>query len=148
MIDTKIYRDIAARTDGAFMLGVVGPVRTGKSTFIKRFMETMVIPEIENTYTRERARDELPQSGSGRTIMTAEPKFIPEEAVRLSLDGRELSVRLVDCVGYMVEARRDSLKTASSALSQRRGSSRRSGDHRPPRRAHAASSRSTQPSAS
>ena len=84
MIDTKIYRDIAARTDGAFMLGVVGPVRTGKSTFIKRFMETMVIPEIENTYTRERARDELPQSGSGRTIMTAEPKFIPEEAVRLS----------------------------------------------------------------
>ena len=103
MIDTKIYRDIAARTDGAFMLGVVGPVRTGKSTFIKRFMETMVIPEIENTYTRERARDELPQSGSGRTIMTAEPKFIPEEAVRLSLDGCELSVRLVDCVGYMVE---------------------------------------------
>ena len=103
MIDTKIYRDIAARTDGAFMLGVVGPVRTGKSTFIKRFMETMVIPEIENTYTRERARDELPQSGSGRTIMTAEPKFIPEEAVRLSLDGCELSVRLVDCVGYMVD---------------------------------------------
>lgn len=103
MIDTKIYRDIAARTDGAFMLGVVGPVRTGKSTFIKRFMETMVIPEIGNTYTRERARDELPQSGSGRTIMTAEPKFIPEEAVRLSLDGCELSVRLVDCVGYMVE---------------------------------------------
>ena len=103
MIDTKIYRDIAARTDGAFMLGVVGPVRTGKSTFIKRFMETMVIPEIENTYTRERARDELPQSGSGRTIMTAEPKFIPEEAVRLSLDGCELSVRLVDCAAGQFE---------------------------------------------
>lgn len=103
MIDTKIYRDIASRTDGAFMLGVVGPVRTGKSTFIKRFMETMVIPRIDNTYTRERARDELPQSGSGRTIMTAEPKFIPEEAVRLELDGASLSVRLVDCVGYMVE---------------------------------------------
>ena len=103
MIDTKIYRDIAARTDGAFMLGVVGPVRTGKSTFIKRFMETMVIPQIDNTYTKERARDELPQSGSGRTIMTAEPKFIPEEAVRLSFDGCELSVRLVDCVGYMVD---------------------------------------------
>ena len=116
MIDTKIYRDIAARTDGAFMLGVVGPVRTGKSTFIKRFMETMVIPEIENTYTRERARDELPQSGSGRTIMTAEPKFIPEEAVRLSLTAW----------GTWSRARRDSLKTASSALSQRRGSSRRS----------------------
>lgn len=103
MIDTKIYRDIAARTDGAFMLGIVGPVRTGKSTFIKRFMETMVIPQIDNTYARERARDELPQSGSGRTIMTAEPKFVPEEAVRLSLDGVELSVRLVDCVGYMVD---------------------------------------------
>lgn len=112
MIDTKIYRDIAARTDGAFMLGVVGPVRTGKSTFIKRFMETMVIPEIGNTYTRERARDELPQSGSGRTIMTAEPKFIPEEAVRLSLDGCELSVRLVDCVGYMVEGAAGQFETA------------------------------------
>ena len=79
MTDTNIYRDIAARTDGAFMLGVVGPVRTGKSTFIKRFMETLVIPRIDNTYMKERARDELPQSGSGRTIMTAEPKFVPEK---------------------------------------------------------------------
>ena len=104
MTDTAIYRDIAARTDGAFMLGVVGPVRTGKSTFIKRFMESMVIPRIENTYMRERARDELPQSGSGRTIMTAEPKFVPEDAVAVKLDeNTQMSVRLIDCVGYMVE---------------------------------------------
>ena len=104
MTDNSIYRDIAARTDGAFLLGVVGPVRTGKSTFIKRFMETMVIPRIENTYMRERARDELPQSGSGKTIMTAEPKFVPENAVSIRLDDTgELSVRLVDCVGYMVD---------------------------------------------
>ena len=104
MTDTNIYRDIATRTDGAFMLGVVGPVRTGKSTFIKRFMETLVIPQIDNTYMRERAKDELPQSGSGKTIMTAEPKFVPENAVTVKLgDGAELSVRLVDCVGYMVE---------------------------------------------
>jgi len=105
MTDTSIYRDIAQRTEGAFMLGVVGPVRTGKSTFIKRFMETLIIPRIENTYMRERARDELPQSGSGRTIMTAEPKFVPEDAVNIDIgDGAELSVRLVDCVGYMVES--------------------------------------------
>jgi len=101
--DRKIYEDIALRTEGDIYIGVVGPVRTGKSTFIKRFMETMVIPNIENVYRRERARDELPQSGSGRTIMTAEPKFIPEEAVSLSVDGGgEFQVRLVDCVGYMV----------------------------------------------
>lgn len=104
MTDTSIYSDIALRTDGAFLLGVVGPVRTGKSTFIKRFMETLVIPHIENTFMKERARDELPQSGSGRTIMTAEPKFVPENAVSVSLgDNAQLSVRLVDCVGYMVE---------------------------------------------
>lgn len=104
MTDTGIYRDIAARTDGAFMLGVVGPVRTGKSTFIKRFMESMVIPRIDNTYMRERARDELPQSGSGRTIMTAEPKFVPEDAVAVKLDeNTQMSVRLIDCVGYMVD---------------------------------------------
>ena len=104
MTGINIYQDIAARTNGAFMLGIVGPVRTGKSTFIKRFMETMVIPQIDNTYMRERARDELPQSGSGRTIMTAEPKFVPENAVSITVGGStELSVRLVDCVGYMVD---------------------------------------------
>lgn len=104
MENRKIYEDIAQRTDGDIYIGVVGPVRTGKSTFIKRFMETLVLPNIENSYRRERARDELPQSGSGRTIMTAEPKFVPEEAVSLSIDGSAaFSVRLIDCVGYMVE---------------------------------------------
>lgn len=103
MENQKIYEDIAQRTAGDIYIGVVGPVRTGKSTFIKRFMETMVIPSIDNIYTRERARDELPQSGSGRTIMTAEPKFVPEEAVDISLEGgTNFCVRLIDCVGYMV----------------------------------------------
>ena len=103
-MNRSIYQDIASRTDGSFMLGVVGPVRTGKSTFIKRFMETVVIPQIDNTYMRERTRDELPQSGSGRTIMTAEPKFVPENAINIKVDdSTELSVRLVDCVGYMVD---------------------------------------------
>ncbi len=103
MTEQSIYKDIATRTHGAVMIGVVGPVRTGKSTFIKRFMELAVIPEIEDEYIRERALDELPQSGSGRTIMTSEPKFVPEEAVKIRLDDNaEVAVRLVDCVGYMV----------------------------------------------
>ena len=104
MTKTDIYKDICTRTNGAFLLGVVGPVRTGKSTFIKKFMETLVIPNIDDVYARERAKDELPQSGSGRVIMTSEPKFVPEEAVSISVDGDiELSVRLIDCVGYMVQ---------------------------------------------
>lgn len=104
MENRTIYEDIAQRTDGDIYIGVVGPVRTGKSTFIKRFMETMVIPRIENAYVRQRAQDELPQSGSGRTIMTAEPKFVPEEAVDITFAGGEnLQVRLIDCVGYMVD---------------------------------------------
>ena len=99
----NIYADIAKRTGGGIYIGVVGPVRTGKSTFIKRLMETLVIPNIADLYQRERAKDELPQSGSGKTIMTAEPKFVPEEAVQISPDGTaELSVRLIDSVGYMV----------------------------------------------
>ena len=102
-MNTTIYQTIATRTAGDIYIGVVGPVRTGKSTFIKRFMETQVIPNIENVYRRERARDELPQSGSGRTIMTAEPKFVPEEAAQVQLEGgASFSVRLIDCVGYMV----------------------------------------------
>ena len=101
---SKIYEDIAQRTNGDVYIGVVGPVRTGKSTFIKRFMETLVIPKIDNVYRKERARDELPQSGSGKTIMTAEPKFIPEEAVDIALsDNADVKVRLIDCVGYMVD---------------------------------------------
>ncbi|MBR4098431.1 MAG: stage IV sporulation protein A [Clostridium sp.] len=104
MENQKIYEDISLRTEGDIYIGVVGPVRTGKSTFIKRFMESLVIPNIENVYRRERARDELPQSGSGRTIMTAEPKFVPEEAVSLSMEGGGgFQVRLIDCVGYMVD---------------------------------------------
>ena len=104
MSESNIYADIAQRTGGAVMIGVVGPVRTGKSTFIKRFMELMVIPNIDNEYAQARAHDELPLGGSGRTIMTSEPKFVPEEAVRMTIDGEvQLSVRLVDCVGYMVE---------------------------------------------
>lgn len=103
MDNTKLYEDIAQRTQGDIYIGVVGPVRTGKSTFIKRFMETMVLPKIENGYVRDRARDELPQSGSGRVVMTAEPKFVPEDAVVLAMeDGSTFSVRLIDCVGYMV----------------------------------------------
>ena len=99
----SIYEQIAGRTDGTVYIGVVGPVRTGKSTFIKRFMEQLVLPNIENVYERERATDELPQSGSGRTIMTAEPKFVPNEAARISPDGKTtLRVRLIDSVGYMI----------------------------------------------
>ena len=99
----NLYADIAARTGGNIYIGVVGPVRTGKSTFIKRFMEQLVIPNISDPYRRERAQDELPQSGSGKTIMTSEPKFVPEEAVEISPDGTvKLRVRLIDSVGYMV----------------------------------------------
>ena len=99
----NFYRDIALRTDSNIYIGVVGPVRTGKSTFIKRFMESLVLPRIDDIYLKERTKDELPQSGSGRTIMTAEPKFVPEEAISIQLeDGVSLSVRLIDCVGYMI----------------------------------------------
>ena len=95
-----LYDQIAKRTAGSIYIGVVGPVRTGKSTFIKRFMEQLVLPHLENTYQRDRARDELPQSGSGRTIMTTEPKFVPEQAVEISPDGvSKLKVRLIADAG-------------------------------------------------
>ena len=103
MENVGIYQNIAQRTDGDIYIGVVGPVRTGKSTFIKKFMELLVLPNIENEYKKERAVDELPQSASGRTIMTTEPKFIPNEAVEISLNGNvKFKTRLVDCVGYLV----------------------------------------------
>ena len=100
---SNLYQDIATRTGGDIYIGVVGPVRTGKSTFIKRFMETMVLPRIENEPRRSRAADELPQSAAGRTIMTTEPKFIPEEAVSITLEPNvSFRVRMIDCVGYIV----------------------------------------------
>ena len=100
----NIYRDIAERTQGDIYVGVVGPVRTGKSTFIKKFMDTMVIPKINNTYKKERAKDELPQSGSGKTIHTTEPKFLPNEAIEITIDDDvNFKVRLIDCVGYIVK---------------------------------------------
>lgn len=104
MNNKDIYKDIATRTAGDIYIGVVGPVRTGKSTFIKNFMERLVIPNIDDKYKQSRAIDELPQSAGGKTIMTTEPKFIPNESVEISLDGNiKLKTRLVDCVGYLVD---------------------------------------------
>ena len=103
MAEHSIYRDIAERTGGDIYIGVVGPVRTGKSTFIKRFMESLVLPNIEDTYSRDRARDEMPQSAAGKTVMTTEPKFVPDEAVTIRMDDcASLRVKMVDCVGYIV----------------------------------------------
>lgn len=99
----SIYSDIARRTGGEIYIGVVGPVRTGKSTFIKKFMEQLVLPNMSDGYERERARDEMPQSAAGKTVMTTEPKFVPDNAVEIALaDGAKMKVKLCDCVGYMV----------------------------------------------
>jgi len=104
MKNIDLYQDISSRTQGDIYVGVVGPVRTGKSTFIKKFMDLLVIPNIENDYKKERARDELPQSAGGRTIMTTEPKFVPNEAIEITLENNlKLKTRLVDCVGYLVD---------------------------------------------
>ena len=103
MSEHSIYTDIAERTGGDIYIGVVGPVRTGKSTFIKRFMEALVLPNIAEGYVRDRARDEMPQSAAGKTVMTTEPKFIPDEAVPIVIDDcASLRVKMVDCVGYIV----------------------------------------------
>ena len=103
MDNTRIYEDIRKRTQGDIYIGVVGPVRTGKSTFIKKFMETIVLPNMDADAVKERAVDELPQSAAGRTIMTTEPKFIPEQAARVELNNNvNFRVRMVDCVGYIV----------------------------------------------
>ncbi len=102
-MEKSIYKDIAERTGGNIYLGVVGPVRSGKSTFISRFMNTLVIPNIKDDFRKSRANDELPQSSAGKTIMTTEPKFVPEEAVAIELeDGAKMNVRLIDCVGYII----------------------------------------------
>lgn len=99
-----LYKDIQTRTNGEIYLGVVGPVRTGKSTFIKRFMDLLVIPKMADENAKMRTKDELPQSASGRTIMTTEPKFVPKEAAEIMLgEGVPVKVRLIDCVGYMVK---------------------------------------------
>ena len=104
MENNSIYHDIAKRTGGDIYIGVVGPVRSGKSTFIQKFLETVIIPNIENDYDKTRAQDESPQSASGRTIMTTEPKFVPDESVKIQLDGGEdANVKLIDCVGYLVD---------------------------------------------
>lgn len=103
MTNTSIYKDITERTGGDIYIGIVGPVRTGKSTFIKQFMDKLVLPNISGDYMKERANDELPQSSSGRTIMTTEPKFIPEKAAEIKIDDSAvMNVRLIDCVGYIV----------------------------------------------
>ncbi len=103
MTDTSIYKDIAMRTGGDIYIGVVGPVRTGKSTFIKKFIEKLIVPNVPADFTRERMIDELPQSSAGRTIMTTEPKFVPEKAIEINMVNQvRFSVRLVDCVGYIV----------------------------------------------
>ena len=103
MAEHSIYRDIAERTGGDIYIGVVGPVRTGKSTFIKRFMEALVLPNMADGYSRERARDEMPQSAAGKTVMTTEPKFVPDEAVTIHVDdSASLRVKMIDCVGYIV----------------------------------------------
>ncbi len=103
MQDNSIYRDIAKRTGGDIYIGVVGPVRTGKSTFIHRFLDSVVLPNIEDEYDRQRTVDEIPQSATGRTVMTTEPKFVPDESVKISVGDTELNVKMIDCVGYMVD---------------------------------------------
>lgn len=119
MADYDVYRDIAKRTQGDVYIGVVGPVRTGKSTFIKRFMELLVLPNIENEYKRSRATDELPQSAAGRTIMTTEPKFIPNEAVEVRLgEAAAFNVRMIDCVGYIVNGARGHIEEEEPRMVQ------------------------------
>ena len=116
----NIYNDIAQRTQGDIYIGVVGPVRTGKSTFIKRFMDEMILPNIEGEYQKERAMDEMPQSSAGRTIMTR-AKFIPEDAMKSNARQAHFRVRMIDCVGYIVQALWDILRMTSREWLEPRG---------------------------
>ena len=99
-----IIKSISGRTNGDIYLGVVGAVRTGKSTFIKKFIENLVVPNIEDEYERKRCLDEIPQTAMGKTIMTIEPKFVPSNAAKIKVDEFETNIRLVDCVGYVIDA--------------------------------------------
>lgn len=99
----EIIKSIAGRTGGDLYLGVVGAVRTGKSTFIKKVMENLVVPHIEDEYERKRALDEIPQSSGGKTIMTTEPKFVPSNSANIKIDDFDVSIRLIDCVGYVIK---------------------------------------------
>ena len=117
----NVYKDINARTNGEIYIGVVGPVRTGKSTFIKRFMDLLVLPNIMDAKDLEQARDELPQSSAGKTIMTTEPKFIPKEAAKIVLsDDLTMNVRMIDCVGYMVNGASGHMEADQERLLQKR----------------------------
>ena len=157
MTQDQIYQNIAQRTGGDIYLGVVGPVRSGKSTFIKRFAELMLLPRIKNEARRARAHDELPQSAAGRTIMTTEPKFIPEKAVKLELSGGgSFKARLIDCVGYMVDGalgheENEAPRLVKSVFASRQSSARSRAARRfcPPesRAAGSASSASVKPRA-
>lgn len=126
--DFNLYKDINTRTNGEIYIGVVGPVRTGKSTFIKRFMDLMVIPYMEDGHAKERTLDELPQSAAGKTIMTTEPKFIPQEAAEVVLpddkmmnDNIRVKVRLIDCVGFMVDGASGHMEGNEKRMVKRRG---------------------------
>ena len=112
----NIYQDISARTGGEIYLGVVGPVRSGKSTFIKRFMELLVLPEIKDENERKRTMDELPQSGTGKMVMTTEPKFIPKEAAELPMEDMKIKIRLIDCVGFMIPGAGGNLENGQERL--------------------------------
>ncbi|MEG2014574.1 MAG: stage IV sporulation protein A [Clostridia bacterium] len=113
----NIYQDIAERTNGDIYIGVVGPVRTGKSTFVTKFMESIILPNIKDKNSRKRAQDELPQSADGKTIMTSQPKFVPNEAVKVTLEGKmDVNVRLIDCVGYLVEGAQGLLENDKARL--------------------------------